>query len=320
MKLNFIKPLLIGFCTAAFAFLVFGMIMERNQQTEYAVRMEEKYDKINDQINELYIHRDELNDKLRAVSIETNRQKESQATVTLILNGPDRKLVQDAEDILDSYSYCANVAVSPEKFPGNARCISIDEMKDLTADGWEMVIAPQKSEDVNETAKKIGEKGLQRAKAIYLGPDFDLDELDETIQQAGYNGIRTVFADSSLAIGEDIKASVICAEDYRSDAISNRIEEVVSDNGVLAIVVCPVKRREESFSTGLTNVLSTIDLYVESEECLVTRAEEAGIRHDKYKSIMKRISEKEDVEKAQLEAEIERVNEQIRTIHENMVK
>lgn len=317
MRSDIVKKIISALCIIAFAALMIALIKDRNDETAYVARMEQTYNAINEKINELYTRRDELNYRIGKIRSEIKKQGGGQATVTFLLKEPDDDLIRSAKEVLDRNSCKADIAVSLEAFPGKPGCISLEDMKKMAGDGWGIVIAPEKTGDITEIAIEIGKAGLPRAKAVYLGAQYDPEEINDTIEQAGYNGIKVILADASLQIDEDADASVIRTEEYRADGIKDRTLSAIGNSDSIALAVGSPKQTEiypydeEVFSS----MLSVINARVKTGECAVVSAGTAGERQERNKELIEAITLKEGTKIAQLEAEIEAINAQIHALH-----
>lgn len=319
MRSDIIKKIIAALCLIAFAALMIAIIKDRNDETAYAARMEQAYSTINEQINELYTRRDNLNYRIRKIRDGIKKQDGVQATVTILLKTPDDNLIRSAKEILDKNSCMADIAVSTEAFPGKPGYISIANMKNLTGDGWGIVISPRKAGDIRKIASEIGKAGLPKAEAVYLSADFDPGEIDDAIEQAGNNGIKVILADASLQIAEDTDASVIRTEEYMADGIKDRTLSAIDNFESIALTVGPPEQTErypydeEVFSS----MLSVIKARDKTGECDIVSACMAGERQERNKELIEAITLREGAKIAQLEADVEAINARISAIHED---
>lgn len=93
-------------------------------------------------------------------------------TLHLLFAEPDARIMTDAVPLMESYGYVAMVAVSEDAFPGDEGCLTVEQLTQLTAQGWGVCLSAGADTDIPALHARMLAAGIAAPQAVYF-PDGD---------------------------------------------------------------------------------------------------------------------------------------------------
>ncbi|MBQ0026714.1 MAG: hypothetical protein KBS79_05030 [Lachnospiraceae bacterium] len=312
--------IIIIICTVVFAVLCFSIAQDHFEENRIAAEMEQRYNKVNEQINSLYIKRDRLTEEIETIRDELRSEDGGNlATVTFLLSEPDKELAIATKKHFDSYSVKANIVVSMDAFPGEEGFINADEAHALTDAGWEICAAVSTGREITNLNNRLGEAKLPKATSVLVKDTKSINAIKEQMKS---QGIEVMFADPKMEIEEDESLVRIPLQGYRTAGIKDQTVEAINNSETVGLAVGP-KGREATFiadpydETVFASMMSIIGQYIKSGDCKATAAAEAGRRYKVRNANLARANAKAGSSIGELEKEIESINTELQNIHKD---
>lgn len=226
-----------------------------------------------------------IKQELAGLNSSSSKTVENYGSVVLLCVEPGKWIVDDLKPICDLYGYKCTVAVSENAYPGKEGLLSVDELKALIDDGWELCISAQTVDQTEKIAEKLEQDGFERPENIYLPSGFYEESIDE-LSDYGYNNVITHGKENGKKVWRTY--AIGC----RETGVNNYLTNAVSSCECIVFSIGTLYTREAYTTELLSSLIGDIGSYVINGKTVVTSISEARERRLLFENI---IGEKERV-------------------------
>lgn len=237
-------------------------------------------------------------------------EKDTTAYICLLVTEPDQRILTDILPSLEKYGYPGVVALSANALPGAANCLSPEQLKQLTDQGWELCLTADADTDIVGFVEKSKALGYE-AKAIYF-PNDDCTQVQKTqMQQLGLPVIRY---GREVASGVDEKQMTVQAYGSNENNARSLFNSSVNGATVLALTVGYQNGREKFNVENYGNMLATVAGSVKAEKCRVAGVSAVTQMYMENEQRWLELEQEYRSRRSELEAQLNAVILQIREI------
>ncbi|MBQ0100821.1 MAG: hypothetical protein KBS39_04910, partial [Lachnospiraceae bacterium] len=247
--------------------------------------------------------------ELAALTEQGSVQIENRGTLVFLCTEPDVRVYTDVRPIMDAAGFTGVVALSYDSFPGEAGCLSEEQMKKLLADGWDTVVTVQKNTDVKALFQKAKAAGFA-PKGIYY-PTPQVDEAADSL--AKDLGVRAVFTYSSDEISAEPSVYRILTLGCNENGIKNVTENSIASSRTMALSIGFRNSRELFDETSVTNMVAFVKKNTDAEVVKVASVDGAISGKNEVEHLKGEALKKTENKRKALQAQIDELNDFILT-------
>ena len=230
--------------------------------------------------------------------------------VILLCTEPNEKLLSDVYPITCQYGYPAAIVISEDAFPGDADCLTENDVVFLLDQGWELCLGADADTDLAALYQRVTDAGLPLPVAVYYSAG---DETKAQKEQALVLGIQTVifYGRKTAVSGAEGLWYLSAYGSYEDDAktvFQTKAHNVMPQ----ALTVGYSNSRERFSSENYSNMLKTISSYEKSEDVIVMSIQDAhGMYFDEQSGASGELETEAQRHLRELKEELDAVNEKI---------
>ena len=153
-------------------FFVFLIWEDKRQDAQYEAKAQE-YEQ------ELRPYRSEqsrLEYELEELEYTVAHSGDNMGSVIVLFSAPDARIMTDCLPKMKEYGYPGVVAVSDEFFPGGDGCLTVEDVKLLIKEGWELCLTVTPESDPAALSARIEQSGLPKAVCAYFPQSYSYAE------------------------------------------------------------------------------------------------------------------------------------------------
>ena len=256
----------------------------------------------------------ELNEEYRNLT-------EPKATTQIFFTDLNEQVYSICYPILKRKGYTGTLILSSEQFPGEEGSMTLEQFRNLIADGWKVCIGWPKEATANDwwtsLKQKMDASQIERSSMIYFPHGSYNSELDSKIQKMGF----------SIVISEKIGIESPLQENYEEglwhlgamgymEAKSKvqLLDAIGKDANVIYLISFGIVNQLYE-STPFKGMLNIFQEYQLGGDLIVCDTEAAREYHkSRLEGISPEIVENYQVKKSELENEIQKLEEQLQQI------
>lgn len=305
-KLTVIMIAVIVIAIAVLGVLGFRRYLHDKRQEESIRKAAEEY---NISMLEARRRKADLELELAALTEQGSVQIENRGTLVFLCTEPDVRVYTDVRPILEEAGFTGVIALSYDSFPGEAGCLSEQQLKELMADGWDTVVTVQKNTDAKALFQKAKASGFA-PKGIY----YPTPQVDETADSLAKDlGVRAVFTYSSDEISAEPSVYRILTLGCNENGIKNVTEESIASSRTMALSIGFRNSRELFDETSVTNMVAFVKKKTDAETVKVASVDGAVTGKNEVEHLKGEALKKTESKRKALQAQIDELNDFILT-------
>lgn len=240
--------------------------------------------------------------ELQVLEDEELKAQTFASSVFFLCTEPDAAIMTDIASSLENYGYPGLLAVSEDRFFGDAGCLSLTQAHTLLQKGWDLCISVDAATDIGALAARFEENDLPDPEAVYYPDGNFLSTQEDTIRALG---IRTVICYGEKAESELF--GVVAYGSYAADA-KDMYLGVTQAGDSIALTVGYTKEREKYSKSNFSAMLRVVDSGMKSGAAYVRTLAAAEDCYRDYESSGGRAF---DNRRNELEERLQEINAQL---------
>lgn len=289
----------------------------QKQEEEMAVQHEELYE----QRRPLTVKQEQIEQQLEALEDAYEKSKSPNAVVQVLFTELDEQVYTLCYPIMQEYEYTGTLALSPNQFPGQEGCMTVEQFQELMNAGWEICITWQTGTDTDKWWPNLQNKltvlGVEPGQVLYFPKGTYNADLDATIQELGFSiaVISKTEEETPLQLQYEEGVWHVGAVGLMSSKPRLWLREAVAQYANLAYLVGFELEEELYNENSFRSMLNCFDEYEATEELAVTSIQDARDQyHSRSVGVSPELESQYQEQKAALEKELSEIKEQLKEI------
>lgn len=256
----------------------------------------------------LLLRRSEITSSLVEMDRRENAVTGSSRAIVLF-TAPDARILTEAVPLMTGAGFTGTIALGADAFPGDAGCLTVEQLSELTGQGWELCLLTEPGTDVAALHARVAEAGLPAPQALYA-PEGSVDA--DALEAALALGIRVVIAYGGQP-GGDVPEEIswIPAAGAMDDNLGFLYDTALAGRTAFAMTEGWVHARELFAADDLRISLETLTTSVAVDGLLVTSAAQAGQAYEQTRAEIAAMKAEHQVQRELLSQELAQVDAQL---------
>lgn len=289
----------------------------QKQEDKMAAQHEELYE----QRRPLAVRQEQIEQELETLEETYEKSTSPNAVVQVLFTELDEQVYTLCYPIMQEYEYTGTLALSPEQFPGEEGCMTVEQFRELIDAGWEICITWQTGADVNQWWPNLQNKltvlGVESGQVLYFPKGTYSADLDASIQELGFSVAVISKAEEETPLQLQYEEGVwhVGAVGLMSSKPRLWLREAVAQDANLAYLIGFEVEEELYNEKSFRSMLTCFDEYEATEELIVTNIDDAREHyHSRSVGVNPELESQYQEKKAALEAELSEVKKQLEEI------
>ena len=279
------------------------------EQRENAAQLRKEAAEYEQMMRELEVRRSSLECDIEALEDELSGAEYGLGTAVILATEPDARLKDTVVKDLEALGFKGAIGVSEDHFPGKKGMLTVKEVKELAADGWEIVAVASKKDVLWKLVKKMETAGLPKPKAFYCYDGSYPDSAKSLILKYGGNVVqRTDIEYTDAAHG---KLWRIKAMGSAESGAKKALESSVDSSSCMVLTVGFTEARDMYTESNFSAMMNALTEYTEAGYLKVTNFTKARKQSEMKEELLAEKRADIEEQKAELSAELAEINEKI---------
>ncbi len=297
--------------TAIFLFVVVVggiMLLVNRYRTNKDTATKQVY---NEESSALQAQKHEIESEIAQLENEISDAFSNHGSAVLLYTEPNARILDNIVPMMKDYGYHGSIAISDRYFPGDEGCLSVNEVMDLTNDGWDLCLSVSADTDVSALYNRITATGLPAPVALYCPDDACSQAQAKAAQKLG---ITSVFEHHKKTENQIADMEYFAANGSNESTSSSALSSAVKKSNCIAMTVGWRRDREMYEINNYSAMLSVTSQYAASGRLALTGAAAAVERFHMHEEDIEKAESERTKEKEDLEARLADIEEQIMII------
>lgn len=309
---------IIPIVTIVLAIGLFAFVMVVQKQENKTAARQDEWD---EQRRPWAVQQEQLEQELEDLEKMYEKSKSPRAATQVLFTELNEQVYTQCYPILKEFEYKGTLALSDTQFPGEAGCMSIEQFQELIAEGWEICITWQASENVNtwwtRFQSKLTSLGVEAGNTAYFPKGTYSAEMDSALQKFGFTiaVIGKTEEETPLQLQAEDGIWHVGAIGMMTSKPRLWLRESVAQDANLAYLIGFQQEEELYNEKSFRSMLKCFDEYVATDELMVTNLDEAREHFDRRSlGVSPEVESNYQEQKATLEKKLSEVKKKLEEI------
>lgn len=204
----------------------------------------------------------QLEQRIAALNTSLPENKQQMGSATVFFRGPYEELSTQVQQVMDIYGVKGTILLTEDMFPGKEGMLTVDALRSLTDDGWDLAILLQDLDAMTKLIADMEACSLPAPKVLYLSVGVSTQYLTECVNRFGFQAVVT-WSDVTVPDG----VLMITAHSHQDDAttINNLFDYLRNNLDYTAVTISFASGEQDYYNSARLNSILNYCAYYSME-------------------------------------------------------